>query len=732
MAKARLYKMVNSGTIKRGGITVKVGDKTITQPTINFTKNIKALNSLGATVNSIAILTQDLKDTFQEYSRTSISNYEEQLNKRREHLEVEQQEREDEKARLLNEAGRKKDDKSEGKQESKLKTALKGSLGVMKKVGKAAFGFLENIASLFGGLITKFIGYQVMKWMSDPQSQKKMKSLIEGIGHIVKFFSKVAGFLVSTGLNTLAAVFDPETYKKIFEFVKFTMNLAMLGIPSVIAKVIKFWKSGKLQKSLTQFMEGGGGLINGLVNLITGLGLAKFLLGATGDPAEELEKPREDDGSSEGTTTKSSGVAYQGKIVSGDMTQEQYENIKEYERLEEEINFNMDQGNWDIVEELQKQQDAIPRMAKGGWIKGPMSGYPVSLDGGRSTSFIGHGTEYVAPKMAVGGGPLGQAFVIPYDTPATRQNPGLTNTRLLQAKSAGFNVAPMSAGGLLEAIGNTINAPNVPYKKIESTIGANKKMWDTFRNTIADIESSGKYRVFGGNNDMYDGRYQMGSLAKTDGARMMGMRDPGHDEDPKKYMRVMFRNNKALQERLFAGFTIANHNYLSSVKEYADADLLRKMEILAYAHNQGWQGAKIHITQGKVGQDSFGTKGTEYSDRIKSAFQEANITPPQINNTSNVTNQIINKVTQVKEAVKGLMSGDTINNNALDATESNETSMQVMAGDLNPIDLSEAPAEAPPVISGGGGKPYEIPANDYIKPRFGLLADLATQPVEIL
>ena len=731
MAKARLYKMVNAGTVKRGGITVKVGDKTITQPTINFTKNVKALNSLGATVNSIAILTQDLKDTFQEYSRSTISNYEEQLNKRREHLEIEQQEREDEKARLLNEAGRKKDDKSEGKQESKLKTALKGSLGVMKKVGKAAFGFLENIASTFGDLISKFITYQVMKWMSDPQSQKKMKSLIEGIGHIVKFFSKVAGFLISTGLNTLAAVFDPETYKKIFEFVKFTMNLAMLGIPSVIAKVIKFWKSGKLQKSLTQFMEGVGGLINGLVNLLTGLGLAKFLLGATGDPAEELEKPREDDEVTEGTTTSSSGVAREGQIVSGNMSQEQYETIKEYERLEEEIDFNAEQGNWDLVEELQKQQDALPRMAKGGWIKGPMSGYPVSLDGGRSTSFIGHGTEYVAPKMAVGGGPLGQAFVIPYDTPATRQNPGLTNTRLLQAKSAGFNVAPMSAGGLLEAIGNTINAPNVPYKKIESKIGANKKIWDTFRNTIADIESSGKYRVFGGNNDMYDGRYQMGALAKTDGARIMGMRDPGHDADPKKFMRVMFRNNRALQERLFAGFTIANHNYLSSVKEYADADLLRKMEILAYAHNQGWQGAKVHITQNKVGQDSFGTKGTEYSDKLKAAFQAAKITPPPINNVSNVKNQIINKVTQIKEAVKGFMSGDMINNNALDATESNETSMQVMAGDLNPIDLSAAPAEAPPVVS-GGGTPYEIPANNYIKPRFGLLADLATQPVEIL
>ena len=732
MAKARLYKMVNAGTVKRGGITVKVGDKTITQPTINFTKNVKALNSLGATVNSIAILTQNLKETFQEYSKTTISNYEEQLNKRREHLEVEQQEREDEKARLINEAGRKKDDKSEGKQESKLKTALKGSLGIMKKVGKAAFGFLENIASLFGGLITKFIAYQVMKWMSDPQSQKKMKSLIEGIGHIVKFFSKVAGFLISTGLNTLAAVFDPETYKKIFEFVKFTMNLAMLGIPSVIAKVIKFWKSGKLQKSLTQFMEGVGGLINGLVNLITGLGLAKFLLGATGDPAEELEKPREDEEGQSFSEYRNSG---EGEFSE---TYNMPNNDIPIELQDGTVLNPGDPGHLEMLQQIrddaneQKIMYSNPKeMAKGGWIKGPMSGYPVSLDGGRSTSFIGHGTEYVAPKMAVGGGPLGQAFVIPYDTPATRQNPGLTNTRLLQAKSAGFNVAPMSAGGLLEAIGNTINAPNVPYKKIESKIGANKKMWDTFRNTIADIESSGKYRVFGGNNDMYDGRYQMGPLAKTDGARIMGMRDPGHDEDPRKFMRVMFRNNRALQERLFAGFTIANHNYLSSVKEYADADLLRKMEILAYAHNQGWQGAKIYITQGKVGQDSFGTKGSEYSDRMKSAFQEANITPPVINNTSNVKNQIVNKVTQIKEAVKGFMSGDMINNNALDAVESNEKSTQIIQGDLNPVEQPAAPMETPPIVS-GGGKPYVIPANDYIQPRFGLLADLATQPVEIL
>ena len=71
---------------------------------------------------------------------------------------------------------------------------------------------------------------------------------------------------------------------------------------------------------------------------------------------------------------------------------------------------------------------ALPQMAQGGWITGPQSGYPVSLDGGKSTSFIGHGTEYVSQKSS------GGAFVTPYDTPATRKNPGLTAMRQAEAK----------------------------------------------------------------------------------------------------------------------------------------------------------------------------------------------------------------------------------------------------------------------------------------------------------
>lgn len=90
-----------------------------------------------------------------------------------------------------------------------------------------------------------------------------------------------------------------------------------------------------------------------------------------------------------------------------------------------------------------------PQKANGGWINGPQSGYPVSLDGGGSTSFIGHGTEWVGMKRAAGG----SAFVVPFDTPATKNNAGLTSSRMTQAKSGGYALPTFAKGG-------TTNAPN--------------------------------------------------------------------------------------------------------------------------------------------------------------------------------------------------------------------------------------------------------------------------------
>jgi hypothetical protein len=93
-------------------------------------------------------------------------------------------------------------------------------------------------------------------------------------------------------------------------------------------------------------------------------------------------------------------------------------------------------------------------MSKGGWIQGPQTGYPVSLDGGNSVSFIGHGTEYVATKSQ--GGKSSSAYVVPYDTPATRGNKNLTDRRIGEAMSAGYKFSsggtpPQSVGGVQPA-----------------------------------------------------------------------------------------------------------------------------------------------------------------------------------------------------------------------------------------------------------------------------------------
>lgn len=99
--------------------------------------------------------------------------------------------------------------------------------------------------------------------------------------------------------------------------------------------------------------------------------------------------------------------------------------------------------NQTMIDAHKKAKD---KKANGGWISGPMSGYPVSLDGGMSTSFIGHGTEWVGFKKAAGGA-SDSAFVIPFDTPATKNNKGLTSSRFRQAKSGGYALPQYAKGG---------------------------------------------------------------------------------------------------------------------------------------------------------------------------------------------------------------------------------------------------------------------------------------------
>ena len=154
--------------------------------------------------------------------------------------------------------------------------------------------------------------------------------------------------------------------------------------------------------------------------------------------------------------------------------------------------------------------------------------------------------------------------------------------------------------------------------KLYKSMGFSEKDWNIYRNTVAKIESGGKYDISGGSGDHYDGRYQLGAAAKTDGSRYAGVTDPGHGSSA----RESFRKNPELQEKIFSGFTKANHTYLMGLPEYRDATPQRKLQILGYAHNQGMGGAANWMKTGVVGADGFGTKGTKYTDALAAEFKK--------------------------------------------------------------------------------------------------------------
>lgn len=105
-------------------------------------------------------------------------------------------------------------------------------------------------------------------------------------------------------------------------------------------------------------------------------------------------------------------------------------------------------------------QPQVPEYARGGWINGPQSGYPVSLDGGNSVSFIGHGLEWVGmPNRASGG----SAFIVPFNTPKTKTDSGLTGRRMREAVSKGYATPKGFADGG-EAKYKSINSYESLYK----------------------------------------------------------------------------------------------------------------------------------------------------------------------------------------------------------------------------------------------------------------------------
>jgi len=273
-----------------------------------------------------------------------------------------------------------------------------GSVGEMFKTPS----FLEGLMKMLGGLLKIAIIIPALQWLGDKSNREKVKNIIQAISKLVTFIFDVAKFGV---VNTIEGLYellsdDSSPWERIGGLVKgltglgtLLLGLRWLANPTKIitdfGNVLIFFRNN--------LIKGRRGLL--------GRGLALGLAAA-------------------GTFA---GVKAYNYLKDGETTATQVEDGQEPANKPE----GFSKGG---------KVNLLPQRASGGFINGPQSGYPVSLDGGRSTSFIGHGREYVARKSN------GGAFVVPLNTPGTKTQPHLTSKRMGEAQSQGFDIGGMVSG----------------------------------------------------------------------------------------------------------------------------------------------------------------------------------------------------------------------------------------------------------------------------------------------
>ena len=292
-------------------------------------------------------------------------------------------------------------------------------------LGASVNGIMDTVQKLKEAQLAEFEARQKDKPKKDPNYGKTKKK--KGKGNPVLNFAKsvtkaggsfLEGILGMVGnmlkmaiaVPALMWLAKPENKEKIvtlvkvlskigkfiFDFAQFGITQTLDGLYMMLSGETKWWEK----------LLGFGKALLGLSTIILGIGFLK-------NPVKTIK-------------TIVRGV----KILIG---------ILKKQMLKNAIPGLQEGGVLPKPAPVSKTIKQLKGFARGGWISGPQSGYPVSLDGGRSTSFIGHGTEYVSQKAD------GGAFIVPFDTPATRKDPGLTQKRASEAKSKGF-----SEGGLLD------------------------------------------------------------------------------------------------------------------------------------------------------------------------------------------------------------------------------------------------------------------------------------------
>ena len=399
-SKINFYKFVDpdgGGKSSGGGVATKGQEKLVKTIKLQTT----AINGLGATVNSLGTVVKDIK-------KQQISL-----------LEVE-----------------KKRAKAKFKPIFLKPQKIKKFSGFDSLFKGKIPGFFESLLNLIGSFAKLFLVLPALKWLADPDNQDTVVSILKTMHKVFKFIAGWAKFSIN---NTIEGLYDlladestlRERIGGLFQALK-GLGAAWLGISLLtnpMAVVNTF-------KSVLIFFNKG--LLAAFAKLATHpllAGAALFLLPKYADKIPGLTNKNEE--------AISENLDQAGDGLADSLTKEQ--RIEELKRQKADLNF-VDKlfGKGKEIEELIYYLETgqskgygfshggyLDGYAKGGWISGPQSGYPVSLDGNKA-DFIGHGTEYVARRSD------GGAFVVPFDTMATRAMPGLTEARLAEAAQQGF------------------------------------------------------------------------------------------------------------------------------------------------------------------------------------------------------------------------------------------------------------------------------------------------------
>ena len=434
-SKINFYKFVDPQGGTSGGVNTKSREsKRQQQLTTTIKLQTTAINNLGSTVNSLGKVVGEIK-------RSQLSL-----------LEAERQ---------------------------RAKNTFKPVFYKPQKIKKfggfdALFkgkipSFWESLLNLIGSFLKFFLVLPALKWLSDPKNQDKVITILETLHKVFKFISGWAKFSINNTVDGLYDLLKDEAtiQERIGGLFKAMTGLgaAFLGISILknpLATVAAF------KSVLVSFATG---LKTAALTLKAHpLVLAALAVGALSFASYELigkdlQEAREE---TDNTKRKALNAAEStAELSAGDI-----EAIIEGSRLEDVggpgSTNNMNNMFTDPLG-LRNDPSGLGNLfgndfgfsiggylngyAKGGWISGPQSGYPVSLDGNKA-DFIGHGTEYVARRSD------GGAFVVPFDTPATRKLPTLTSTRLAEAASQGF----LSGGGQLAMSPNQKKALDILAK----------------------------------------------------------------------------------------------------------------------------------------------------------------------------------------------------------------------------------------------------------------------------